>query len=330
MKVVAILAVILNHTAGIIFDNQLILLHTGFSVTLFILLAGITSSVSISGRNEIDHKYLWYRLRAPITSYIIASFVYHVFVNSMRFDFITFINQLATFSASPPFYFFAFYIQLVLCSTILYKVINFKNNCLYHIGILIVIYLISNYITAHTVIGNIMGGGGNLLGGTYLFVYSLGMMLHNYLPKLTGMRTNFLGLLLVILLLTIFEYKGLIHSIWSNPPNDYLLVYTLLVFGLLFNLYQVVSKFKNLVILKWIGYVGSFSLYIFMYHKLFIDLSLRYNLLQMVGVQNVYLTRIWILSCSLAMPVALGVLAKHYIKPTFNKIVFYSNDKHVQ
>lgn len=327
MKAVAILAVILNHTVGLIFESQLILLHTGFSVTLFIFLSGITSSISISNKEEVNLKYLWNRLKSPVASYIVASFVYHVFVSNYRFDFIPFINQILTFSASPPFYFFAFYFQLVLCSTILYKIINYKKSFLYHVAILIIILIVSNYLTTHTLIGNIMGGGGNLLGGTYLFVYSLGITLHIYLHKLTGYRTNLWGLLLFAAFLALFEYKDYIQLIWSNPPNKYLLVYTLLVFGLIFSMYQVMSRFKSLTLLKIISYVGSYSLFIFMYHTLFIDLSLKYNMLHMLGIQNIYLTRIWILFCSIIMPVVVGVITKQYLKPSFKKLVFYTNNK---
>lgn len=312
-KSIAIIAVILDHTFGITYKNDVLHYHTAFSVTLFIFLAGITASISIGKHDKNDKNYLFRRIKVIFIPYFFATLVYSIYNNNFMFDLYLFIKQLITFSASGPFYFVFFFMQLVLCSVVIYKIFQKCNgNILKGIGTLLFIYLLCVYFNRYTSMGPIYGGGNKLLGGSYLFVFSLGIIFYQYIDKLSNKKTNIEWLIMVIVAFTVFEKYKIYYKTWSNPPNKYTIFYTLLIFSIIFivnNIFTLKSKLA-VNILNYVNMVGKNSLYVFLYHSLIIEIFLKYNF----GMQNTILYKILIVLCSLIVPVFVIEINRKIIK----------------
>ena len=126
-KFVAIVAVMVDHTNGILYHRSSIALASYFSVSLFILLMGITSFWSFE-RNFGNLK--------------LATAVYQV-TAYRSFDFLTYLMAVIHFNASGPFYFVLLYIQLLLAAPVLFYMIKLCD-CRYNVnkGKKIIIYAI--------------------------------------------------------------------------------------------------------------------------------------------------------------------------------------------
>lgn len=315
-KAIAIFAVILDHNLGIIYASKNFQLHTVYSVTLFIFLAGITASISMSNQTKLDKKYIIKRESSILIPYTFATLFSTIYMSGWRLDVSIFFNKLLTFSALPPLYFVAFYIQLVLISTILYKIIKkCEKNLLYEAMVLVLIYPISWLLTYRTFIPNLYGGGGSILGGSYLFVYVLGMIFQRHMGDLKKRFINIIGIAIGIFGIVFLEVTHLITRIFANPPNKFTIIYALSIFLLIFGVSNL-FKIKNKILLKIIdviAFIGKNSLYIFLYHWVFLGIGRKY--LQIFKIQNSYLMAIWIVSFCLIPPIIIAVIAQNVKNP---------------
>ena len=326
LKTLAMIAVVLNHVYGFVFNNNILLFHTGFSVTLFILVAGVTSSISISKRNLVDKRYLFNRVSGILIPYLIGSFIAHVYSNRGTFDFIQFLNQIISFSASGPYYFVAFFIQLVLVSTFIFFLFKKYNNIYKHLMIISIIYLISVYFNKHTIIGNIMGGGGKLLGGSYLFVFSLGIFIYNYINILKGFKTNIIVFIVSLVCIVIFEKNQMILKVWSNPPNNYLVFYTIIIFFIVFSSYNIfLSKLRLIIkLIKCINKIGQNSLYIFLYHYIFIHFAINIWS-HYININSRVMFSMWVIIWAFLPPLIIGELVRIGIFKKLKHTYFYKS-----
>ncbi|MGN7761968.1 acyltransferase family protein [Paenibacillus sp. 22594] len=289
LKGAAMLAVVFDHLYGLVYLNTFIHSLTIYSVTLFIILAGFTSSISI-GRTKLPIKSYIYKRVAPIVvPYLVATLVYHLYWNKFHFDFNTFKNQVIMFNGAAPFYFVLFFLQLIVVSPLLYKL--FQGHKFYQqiLGLLF-IYLMSFYLTHFTNVANYYGGASRILGGSYLFCFCLGIFLQllstnppSFLKRIFQSDIKGLVFGLVASLFALFVYLNthLLDKSWANPPNKSTLVYTLIIAAILFFIFQIAEKrFKRLsLIFTPIELIGSNSLYVFLYHSLFIYYGQKIGLL---------------------------------------------------
>ncbi|OKP81746.1 hypothetical protein A3844_25535 [Paenibacillus helianthi] len=289
LKGAAMLAVVFDHLYGLVYLNTFIHSLTIYSVTLFIILAGFTSSISI-GRTRLPIKSYIYKRVAPIVvPYLVATLVYHLYWNKFHFDFNTFKNQVIMFNGAAPFYFVLFFLQLIVVSPLLYKL--FQGHKFYQqiLGLLF-IYLMSFYLTHFTNVANYYGGASRILGGSYLFCFCLGIFLQllstnppSFLKRIFQSDIKGLVFGLVASLFALFVYLNthLLDKSWANPPNKSTLVYTLIIAAILFFIFQIAEKrFKRLsLIFTPIELIGSNSLYVFLYHSLFIYYGQKIGLL---------------------------------------------------
>lgn len=307
LKGAAMLAVVFDHLYGLVYKNNYVHSLTIYSVTLFIVLAGFTSSISL-GRTKLPMKTYIYKRIAPIViPYLVATLVYHLYWNKLYFDFNTFKNQVIMFNASAPFYFVLFFLQLVVVSPLLYKL--FQGHKLYQqLLSLLFIYLISFYLTHFTNISNYYGGASKILGGSNLFCFCLGIFLQllvtdppSFLKRIFQYDVKGLVFGLVASLFALFIYinSHLLEKSWANPPNKSTLIYTLIVAAVLLFVFLISEKrFKRFtMIFMPVELIGSNSLYVFLYHSLFIDYGQRIGLLTIDS--GVILLPIFCLVCSI-------------------------------
>lgn len=120
-KFIAILAVLVDHTNGILYTNYKIAMGSYFSVTLFILLSGMTMYGS-----DIRHESETYIMsikrgsKKILVAYLLGTFVYQVCV-FRYFDFVMYLKFIIGFNISGPLYFVLLYFQLMLVNKFLYK-----------------------------------------------------------------------------------------------------------------------------------------------------------------------------------------------------------------
>ena len=269
LKGIAMIAVVIDHLFYY-YNNLSIQVHTGFHVSLFILLAGFTSAISIQNRGGIVNlSYILKRVSKIFVPYLFATFIY-CFYNK-NFNPILIFKKIITFSASGQLYFVFFYLQLIAISFLIYKIVNHQKTKLLDIPLVIFFYFLANLFNENKIINSFYGGSGVLFGGSFFFLYTLGFFIKKYEYILDKKIFNYLLLPISLISFSLFEYFNLISKSWSNPANNLLIIYCLIVFSLFSSLYQLVL-FHFPKILKPITLVGQQSLYVFLYHTLIINI----------------------------------------------------------
>lgn len=285
-KFVAILAVIVDHSYGILYSNQDIAYASYFSVSLFIIISGMTSYLSNQAKgNEKWHQTYWRTSRKLVIAYLIAAFVCLI-IKTHQFDLMDYCIGILKFNIQGPFYFVALYLQLMLVNRLFYNLLA-KTNLKKDIFFGSIILLFTAITTRYTNVFDIYGGGGKLLGGTYLFCYYLGMIFIKY-----DIFRNKLKRGIVFTLVGIIGYL----SWWKfvcidelnidsklpfgrgfNPPSISFIVMAIMVLCAVYGVCTILQNCKFGKVVDSISCIGTHTLYIFLYHRIILD-SLSTNL----------------------------------------------------
>jgi hypothetical protein len=264
-KFLAISAVVVDHVNGFLYTNPLIALSSYFSVTLFVLLSGVTAFYS--NQNHISDRWsrlTYLRIRSIFAAFAIATAVYQLLYEKM-FDFKTYLMHVLNFDAIAPFYFVAFYIQLVILSPLLHRFVIFFNKqrhpLLYHGVFIFILLCVSAFSIRYTNMFNIHGGGKYLFGGTYLPLYYFGMLFASRQTTYwtdSKMKMIFFSVLTGGLLLGWFifmSFKAFVFDAYLpfgygfNPPSMTLGIYGLLWFVFIFYAFNLINRIKNRIII---------------------------------------------------------------------------------
>ena len=292
-KCFAILAVIIDHTRGVLYTNPKIGVAAYFSVSLFILIAGMTSYMSNLRHNGSKNIFLR-SSKKIIISYCFATFIYLVYYTH-TFNVTQYINYLVHFNIIGAMYYVLLYLQLMLVNGFLFDFLQFcsgKKYCyLYEFLAFAVIIVISIFTTNYTNLLGVYGGGGKLLGGTFLILYYIGMIIAKYKwLENTSVRKSIAMLLVSFPLLLlwwgyIFFYGMTIDQyfpwgIGKNPPGISLMILAVLILFSTFGFFTLIERYNCT---KWIvnsvNWIGKNTLNIFMYHFLIMNiLSNHFNI----------------------------------------------------
>ncbi len=187
-KFMAIIAVMIDHSNGILYTDQFVAYFSYYSVSLFIVVMGITTMWSYNKNSDAMLKKIGSKCLGIIRPYVVATVVYALFIYK-TFDLEVILCHLIRFDISGPFYYIFLYIQLVLISPILFYVFEkaSKKRFGYVVEIItfLVILWIASWTTNHSNILGIIGGGGKLFGGTYLILFYIGMWFGKYYKKIS-------------------------------------------------------------------------------------------------------------------------------------------------
>lgn len=297
LKGFAMIAVVVDHLYAY-YQNIAIQHHTGFHVSLFILLAGFTSAISIQNRGGVvNFSYIIKRISKIFIPYLVATLVYSLFFG--YFDLATIFRKIYTFSIAGPLYFVFFYMQLVAISYFIYKLVNHQKSKIFDIPLVISFYLLALLFNKYKIIDSFYGGSGVLFGGSFFFLFTLGFFVKKYEKILDNKKFNIILLSTSLILLTIYEIFNLVFLSWSNPANNWLIGYTLIVFSLILSLYQIfLVRFPKL--LTPITIIGKNSLPIFLYHTLVINI---FSIVLLFTTNNSLLTISYLLLTSLYLPI---------------------------
>lgn len=284
-KFMAILAVLIDHTDGLLYQDERIAYFSYYSVSLFILLMGITSYWSLARNNEsvfFKVKSGCWKIFRP---YFTATLVY-CFLQTKCLDLDFFVQRLVHFDASLPFYYVLLYIQLLVAAPAIYYYLTYvacgKRKVVFEITGFLVVLAVAGICVNYSNILDVYGGGGKLFGGTYIVLLYIGMLFGKHYPqKLNNLASSLVALgisffLTVAWFLYISKDKLHLDSLIPfgdgfEPPSISFGVYAILMGGTIFFLERVFSIIGFKQPLALMAYLGRHTLYIFLYHRAFID-----------------------------------------------------------
>ena len=287
-KFIAIVAVIFDHSYGVLYFNERVRILSYFSVSLFVLISGMLSYRSIIKHQLSWFKTFWRSSKRIILAYLVSTMVYYVWVNRF-FDLYQYIQLISNFNISGPFYYVALYIQLMLISKPLFNIIDkipmTKKGIIIEVIFGFLLLYISHCSIFYSNILYLYGGAGKLLGGTYLFLYYLGMICSKHdvfsVDKDTKINliTIIFGLLLILWIGYVYNKQFFIEESFvelfgegKNPPGVTIIVMAVLVLFFVYGLYNFLRRVHIFVpFMKGTNYIGKHTLYIFLYHRFFLD-----------------------------------------------------------
>lgn len=336
IRALAIIAVVICHQQGILHSSEYIQLLTLYSVTTLIFLMGYTSALSLKKhKKEISEKgclsFSLNRLKPALCSYVFASACYLISYGSFTgSQFEVIFSSLLSFSATPPFYFFKYYIVFTLLAPFLmFLCIKIKKYGKSSI-LLYAVLLFLSFVFGYTMIDQV-----SCFGGSYLAVYSLGMMLgfEEYEPQ-HKLATFFIGFFVMCFGLYstkifymnrvagIYEPSGidkLVPKLQMNPPNLSICLYSLgviIVGKIIFDfLNETISNKLLVFILKIFELLGKYSLDIFIWHWLIRDILDNHFIFS-----NMWKKRICFYTCMFFIPIIIRKLYNELKKDMYNTI----------
>lgn len=331
-KSVAILAVLTDHLECIVYTNHKIAIASYFSVSLFVILSGITSYISDNHHQETWKENIIRSSRKIVIMYFVATIVYELFLRG-QFDFLEFVKYLIGFNICGPFYFVLLYLQLMLINKFLFQILRYtsqkKNGIIYDMLFFIVIIAVAYYAMNHSNILSVYGGGGVLFGGTYLILYYVGMLFAKYdvfrILCTSENKRAFNWIMMagsVISAVAWWRFECIDQylidtkipfGMGKNPPSISSSIMSILVmFGCFFtytalNKVQLFSKIMSVFC-----YIGIHSLYIFLYHPFVLEILLK----PYISFNNTWVNRI-----AYMVIMIIGSLIVFYILELMKRII---------
>ena len=314
-KFLAILAVLIDHTKGVLYSNAKVAMGARYSVILFILLSGITVFQSdIRYETEKYGESIIRGTKRIVIEYLVATFIYQICITRF-FDFFSYWNFVTRFNISQPLYFVLLYIQLMLVNKLLYNALTKLPGGVYKdILLLCIIVFISYLTTNYTNVLDVYGGGGKLFGGTYLIVFFLGMLIEKYGLLHYSKRKNSLCICLVAGISAIAWWAFACNNWYAldaklpfgegiNPPSITEGVYGIIMLVFSFGLFSFLDECNKYVKLftKIPYYIGRSTMYVFLYHRLFLDVFLEPH----VTCTNIWIKRLLYLSIMIGGPILI-------------------------
>lgn len=237
------------------------------------------------------------------------------------FDFETFLNALIHFNIQLPYYYIALYLQLMAISRLLFCYLE-KPTAKYWQAFRVVILLVASIAVSlfthyHSNIMGMYGGGGKLLGGSYLILFVLGMILQKY--KVLDQKSPWVNVGMILLsgifLLTFSRWECAAGYAFAatlpfgnsiNPPNISQMMIALVLLALCAACYNLLDGKKIPLLGKicsGMEYVGKHSLYVFLYHLYFVHIVT--TILQRYGlnISNVWISNLWNILLGISLPI---------------------------
>lgn len=291
-KCIAIIGVVTDHMMNVLYYSPTINRLTDYSVTLFILLMGVTSFWSFDNSSQCLYKKVKNRIIGIVLPYIVACFVYCIAIDG-GFYWNSFWTRLINFNASGPHYYVLLYLQLIVIAPLLFFFLKltdkFKGGVLRVIAEFIVgggvIACIAWACNIHSNIADIYAS--RLFGGSYILVLYIGLLVGKYYQKIiniskslkviTGVVTLFFLAAIQFLIIVyddIFKRDVILGSS-LNPPGVVIIVYGFL-FMMFVYFFDRLIAYVNRKLLNCLStvlrFIGKHTLYIFLYHLLFVSI----------------------------------------------------------
>lgn len=343
MKAIAIFAVLADHTYGMLHTNLKISYGSFFSVTLFILISGVTSYTSFWRRKDVPYSEdLKRKLKAILIPYGIATAVYGI-IAIRYFDLMSFINSFFNFSSALPFYFVLVFVQLIFISRPFCMIVNAIRESkrtggqkfLIHFIISVLLLIAAAVFTKYTYMLNIYVGGKFLFGGTYLFVFYLGHIIGSYADRVYFSakcinNTHIYMCVCILIVCSILAAVTLENMLTKgsffgdtplfggdfNPPESRQMLYSFSVFGMLLSVNWLIDRvgFKPLIFVRnIIAWFGKYSLYIFLFHMAVLNI-LNQSSIPIWCADHIWIKRFIYIGIIIGTCVIIGIIIERILK----------------
>ena len=314
-KTVAILGVGLQHLNGWAYDNEFVYNVILYAVPLFVLIGGYNLMDAYLRKGAVSPVS---RILKMALSYLVATLVYCIYHGEI-FNAPLVVDRLAFFDACAPMYYVAVYIWLMIATPVLVRIIGkgegVKKAFRTVIG-LVAVAGVSYTTTRLPDVMEVILGGGKILAGPWLLFHYAGMCVRAYeddiKKKLSGKVPFIVNTVLIILwqyLFIVRGYNAYIPAIFGY--EDILITWATAALVLLMLIWFLqagwITDNKENIGLKLIALPGVYSLYIFLYHILFLEIYAEFFLTRMLNVSHL-LNRLCLLSFVFLCPMLLGYL----------------------
>lgn len=284
-KLIAIVAVIIDHCYGNLYYNRSIQKLLFFSTSIFVFVQGFTSYASYKNDSE---KYFYKtinRIKSIFLNYTIASLIIYIIRNGC-IDY-NFLIEYLCFKVESPYYYVFLYIQMCLCTIPLIKLFSNGVSAFKYILYMIAVIAISLFSINYKLFNSILASGGYLFGGTFLLVLFCGISFGYYYSKIEHtmrlhprkvLLCSFCELLVILVFMYIdrFRIDELVFgSIFYNPPNLTTILYSVSLSFFIYTLTTYLCSIKVKIfsgMISILNYFGKHTLYVFLYHKLLLDI----------------------------------------------------------
>lgn len=316
-KFVAWGGVMTQHVNNLFYYDQRIFKSTWYAVALFIIISGYLTACSYEKKGAI---HIRKRISDLLLTYSIATVLY-VFYQERFLDVETLFFHIIHFDASGPFYYIWVYCQLIIISPILLGALNWadtegKKKYLRRTAVLMAVLFICYFNVTYTSAFKLSSSGGHLGGGIWLFFWYMGMRLKAFLdyefkyPKFV--------FCLNVILLCIWEYIFIFKDYIMYFPamfgdtqisglNWMHALQAILVLLIVKSGIECVKSKNNSIwniVVRVICLIGKNTLYIFLYHLLFLEIGMK-----LWPGQNVFGRRLFLSGLMI-----LGPLCLKYVK----------------
>lgn len=279
LKAMAIIGVLQNHLPVVarIYDAT----YSLFAVSLFVIMGGVTSALSLDGKNIFDKGYYWKRIKNILLPYAVAICAY-VFLERGYFDIIYIFNKFIIFTGHM--YYITFFLELIMAAPVLVAIYRrCQTNKLIQLLVLASSIWLSIFFQKYTYIEKFALGGKFLFGGSYFFLFNFGIYCYYNRNLLNTITSKWVAFISGVLGLTYIIYKQWNLIWWSNPPVKEVVIYAIVIFILCYSGFGLIQsffekritrvKFKDVVLPM--TFIGKNSLYVYLWHVLIIDILLR-------------------------------------------------------
>lgn len=283
----AIIAVVVCHQQWLLHDSEIIQMFTLYSVTTLIFLMGVTKAISLKGHYAVNNEssgilvYSFKSMLPLLCAYTVATFVYSSY--KQEIDFNRTWSDLLGFSAFGPAYFIRHYILLSLYAPFLYAVIKYilcKDTQKYYKIIIFALFFTLVWIIGYGSIGRL-----DVVGQSYLFVYSVGLLFGQikinkikiiyFIPAMTVLLCGLISVkrFYFARVAGVFDYSGGINffapKLQMNPPNISVILYSAGVIWTAYLFFEMFNKGElryGKILGQPFAILGKYSMDIFLWH----------------------------------------------------------------
>lgn len=288
LKAIAMIAVLQNHLPQ---ETRLYNgLYSIFSVSLFVLCGGMTAVISLENQIDFEYKaYFWKKVKQIIFPYFVATCGYTIY-DLGYLDIFYMLNKLLNFSygSNGHMYYLVFYFELILVAPILVRLYKkYEKGELIQMGILACSIILAYVFKKYTCLDKFALGSKYLFGGSYFFVFILGIYIYLHIDLLHKLTVKIIAIFMSIGAFTYIVSRGWCLAWWSNPPSVKVILYTIVVFLFNYSCFTFIqyssekTRLEGFIkfLVELFCVIGRYSLYIYLWHMILLDVMLKRGLL---------------------------------------------------
>lgn len=291
LKGIGILMVLVNHSYRFVYMHPAIFHFSRSCVQLLVFAAGINAYLSFDKAvsekgNAVCMHYVCRRSKGILIPYAVFT-LFFLLLWKKRLVLGDFISFLISFNIASPVYFVPIFIQMVCATPFLYAIVKKLKNTGQTVLVTALALFVFGIFSSRTYIADIFGSGKYLLGGSYGWVFFLGLIFGKALLRhqMAGQALNTSGIkkrgamiwaLLALWAMSFYPFakahaylNGLIPNWGGNPPGLDSILEGFLIIAAIWVLTGLAEKDNYTWVLRLtqpIKLCGKYSLYIFLWH----------------------------------------------------------------